>query len=177
MTARYQQGMNMPGHSPLPDIKGAGFEDMRMTFLTMRLANTWRLVLDRALRAEGMSMAMMRPLAYLMMLPDGVSQRTLAHAMSTDSSALVRVLDLLEGEGLVERHPDHEDRRAKSLVLTARGRGKCQTFHATCAAMESRVLHGQQPAQVQAMMQVLAGVLGRAEAVLEEGDSPPVPDR
>ncbi|WP_194285519.1 MarR family winged helix-turn-helix transcriptional regulator [Komagataeibacter medellinensis] len=165
--------MNMTGRSPLPDIKGAGFEDMRMTFLTMRLANTWRLVLDRALRAEGMSMAMMRPLAYLMMLPDRVSQRTLAHAMNTDSSALVRVLDLLEGEGLVERHPDYEDRRAKSLVLTVRGRRKCETFHTICAAMEARVLGSLAPGQVQAMMQVLAGVLGRAEAVMEEGDSPP----
>ncbi|MCE2565025.1 MarR family winged helix-turn-helix transcriptional regulator [Komagataeibacter sp. FNDCF1] len=164
--------MNMTGHSPLPDIRGAGFEDMRMTFLTMRLANTWRLVLDRALRAEGMSMAMMRPLAYLMMLPDGVSQRTLAHAMNTDSSALVRVLDLLEGEGMVERHPDHDDRRAKNLVLTARGRRRCETFHATCAAMEARILDGQPPDGVHAMMQVLAGVLGRAEAVMEEGDAP-----
>ncbi|KDU97317.1 MarR family winged helix-turn-helix transcriptional regulator [Komagataeibacter rhaeticus] len=165
--------MSMTGRSPLPDIKGAGFEDMRMTFLTMRLANTWRLVLDRALRAEGMSMAMMRPLAYLMMLPDGISQRTLAQSMNTDSSALVRVLDLLEGEGLVERHPDHDDRRAKNLVLTARGRRKCETFHATCAAMEARVLRGQPPEHVQAMMRVLAGVLGRAEAVMEEGDATP----
>lgn len=57
------------------------------------------------LRAEGMSMAMMRPLAYLMMLPDRVSQRTLAHAMNTDSSALVRVLDLLEGEGWLNAIP------------------------------------------------------------------------
>ena len=92
--------------------------------------------------------------------------------MNTDSSALVRVLDLLEGEGLVERHPDHDDRRAKNLVLTARGRRKCATFHATCAAMEARVLHGQPPEQVQAMMRVLAGVLGRAEAVMEEGGGP-----
>lgn len=156
----------MAERSPLPDIEGTGFQDMRMTFLTMRLANTWRLLLDRALRTEGMSMAMMRPLAYLMMLPAGVSQRTLAHAMNTDSSALVRVLDLLENEGLVERHPDQDDRRAKNLVLTRRGRQKCAALHQICAAMETRVLDGVAPERAQAMMDVLALVLRRAEDVM-----------
>ncbi len=157
----------MAERSPLPDIEGTGFQDMRMTFLTMRLANTWRLLLDRALRTEGMSMAMMRPLAYLMMLPAGVSQRTLAHAMNTDSSALVRVLDLLENEGLVERHPDQDDRRAKNLVLTRRGRQKCAVLHQICAAMETRVLEGVTPERSQAMMDVLALVLRRAEDVMQ----------
>ncbi|GAN87490.1 transcriptional regulator MarR [Komagataeibacter intermedius TF2] len=139
-----------------------------MTFLTMRLANTWRLGLDRALRPEGMSMAMMRPLAYLMMLPDRVSQRTLAHAMNTDSSALVRVLDLLEEEGLVERHPDQEDRRAKSLVLTPRGRRKCATLHRICAAMEARVLQDVPADRARDMMDVLSHVLRQAEGVMME---------
>ncbi|WP_408885652.1 MarR family winged helix-turn-helix transcriptional regulator [Komagataeibacter xylinus] len=160
----------MTDRSPLPDIEGTGFQDMRMTFLTMRLANTWRLVLDRALRVEGMSMAMMRPLAYLMMLPDGVSQRALAHAMNTDSSALVRVLDLLEDEGLVERRPDPADRRAKTLHLTARGTRKCAALHQICAGMEARVLGGVEAGQVQAMMDVLAVVLRHAEGVLREGE-------
>ncbi|MBV1830175.1 MarR family transcriptional regulator [Komagataeibacter melomenusus] len=161
----------MTDRSPLPDIEGTGFQDMRMTFLTMRLANTWRLVLDRALRPEGMSMAMMRPLAYLMMLPDGVSQRALAHAMNTDSSALVRVLDLLEEEGLIERRPDPADRRAKTLHLTARGTRKCAALHHTCAGMEARVLGGVEAGRVQAMMEVLAVVLRQAEGVLREGEA------
>ncbi|WP_034959967.1 MarR family winged helix-turn-helix transcriptional regulator [Komagataeibacter kakiaceti] len=139
-----------------------------MTFLTMRLANTWRLLLDRALRTEGMSLAMMRPLAYLMMLPTGVSQRALADAMNTDSSALVRVLDLLEEEGLVERRPDHDDRRAKCLVLTRRGRQKCAALHHICAAMEARVLGGLPPGGGQAMMDMLARVLRQAEDVMKE---------
>ena len=166
----------MTDRSPLPDIEGTGFQDMRMTFLTMRLANTWRLVLDRALRPDGMSMAMMRPLAYLMMLPDGVSQRALAHAMNTDSSALVRVLDLLEDEGLVERRPDPADRRAKTLHLTTRGMRKCAALHQTCAGMEARVLDGVGTDRMQAMMDVLAVVLRQAEDVLREGEAAPCGD-
>lgn len=166
----------MPGRSPLPDIEGTGFQDMRMTFLTMRLSNTWRLLLDRALRTEGMSLAMMRPLAYLMMLPAGISQRTLADAMNTDSSALVRVLDLLEDEGLVERRPDQDDRRAKCLVLTPRGRRKCAALHHICAAMESRVLDGLPHGGAQAMMDMLAQVLHRAEDVMKEDGATPCSD-
>src|SRR6202142_680748 len=39
-----------------------------------------------------------------------------------DGSSVVRLLDALESSGLVERCEDVADRRAKSLVLTSRGR-------------------------------------------------------
>lgn len=141
---------------------------MRMTFLTMRLSNTWRLLLDRAIRPEGMSMAMMRPLAYLMMLPDGVSQRDLAHAMNTDSSALVRVLDLLENEGLVERRADPADRRAKRLVLTADGKNRCARLHEICAEVEARFLHDIPADMMDRTVDVLSRILGRAELLAQD---------
>ncbi|WP_239020352.1 MarR family winged helix-turn-helix transcriptional regulator [Novacetimonas pomaceti] len=167
----------MSAHSPLPDVEGTGFQDMRMTFLTMRLSNTWRLLLDRAIRPEGMSMAMMRPLAYLMMLPDGVSQRDLAHAMNTDSSALVRVLDLLENEGLVERRADPADRRAKRLVLTAEGKSRCARLHEICAEVEARFLRDIPADMMDRTVDVLSRILGRAELLAQDegngrGDMP-----
>jgi MarR family transcriptional regulator, transcriptional regulator for hemolysin len=49
-------------------------------------------------------------------------QNELAASLSLDGSSVVRLLDALESSGLVERCEDRADRRAKSLVLTPRGR-------------------------------------------------------
>ena len=49
-------------------------------------------------------------------------QNELAASLSLDGSSVVRLLDALEDAGLIERCEDRADRRAKSLVLTPRGR-------------------------------------------------------
>ncbi|MFT8634015.1 MarR family transcriptional regulator [Novacetimonas hansenii] len=162
----------MSVRSPMPDLEGSGFQDMRITFLMMRLSNTWRLVLDRAIRPEGMSMAMMRPLAYLMMMPDGVSQRDLAQAMNTDSSALVRVLDLLEKEGLVERRPDPVDRRVKSLFLTPGGKHRCARLHEICAELEGRLLCDIPTDMMGQTVHALSRILRYAEMLSQEENEP-----
>jgi MarR family transcriptional regulator for hemolysin len=47
-------------------------------------------------------------------------QKDLAASLSLDSSSVVRLLDALQAAGLVDRRED-EDRRAKTIVLTALG--------------------------------------------------------
>ncbi len=53
---------------------------------------------------------------------DAITQQELARRASSDPSTIRAMLVLLEGRGLVarERHPD--DRRARVVTLTARGR-------------------------------------------------------
>lgn len=48
---------------------------------------------------------------------EGVSQVQLAALTDTDQMTLVRILDRMEGEGLLERRPDPTDRRARRLFL------------------------------------------------------------
>ena len=47
-----------------------------------------------------------------------MSQRELADRVGVEGPTLVRVLDKLEGQGLVERRADDGDRRAKQIHLT-----------------------------------------------------------
>ena len=49
---------------------------------------------------------------------EGISQVRLAELAETDPMTLVRILDRLEADGLVERRPDPSDRRARRLYLT-----------------------------------------------------------
>ena len=53
---------------------------------------------------------------------EGVSQARLAELAEVDAMAMVRILDRMEAEGLLERRPDPADRRARCLYLTAKAK-------------------------------------------------------
>ena len=53
---------------------------------------------------------------------EGVSQARLAELAEVDAMTMVRILDRMEAEGLLERRPDPADRRARCLYLTAKAR-------------------------------------------------------
>jgi DNA-binding MarR family transcriptional regulator len=60
---------------------------------------------------------------------DGASQRELADLMRIEPPTLVRHLDKLADEGLVERQPDPSDRRILRVVVTPAGRKRLAQLH------------------------------------------------
>ena len=74
-------------------------------------------------RANQISMTLpqCRVLAYLAR-NEGVSQSRLAELTDLEPMAMVRILDRMEADGLVERQPDPADRRARSLYLTPKAK-------------------------------------------------------
>lgn len=149
----------------LPALDDSAFSSMALTFRVMRLAAVWRTRLERALRPHGMTVAVMRPLAYLMMMPEGTTQRDLALVMDTDCSALVRVLDLLEKEGLLSRTPDAQDRRAKCLSLTPAGREKCALFHKVAGEVEHSMKQGMTAQDTQSLLARMDALLTTAHSL------------
>ncbi|KDE19564.1 MarR family transcriptional regulator [Acetobacter aceti 1023] len=143
----------------LPTLDETRFSDMALTFRIMRLATVWRTQLDRALRPHGMTLASMRPMAYLMMMPNGATQSDLATAMNVDCSALVRILDLLEKQKLITRQQDKRDRRAKKLVLTPAGHERCVLFHTISAQLEQNVRQNLTKDQVRNLIDDLSSLL------------------
>lgn len=53
---------------------------------------------------------------------EGVSQARLAELAEVDPMSMVRILDRMEADGLLERRPDPADRRARCLYLTAKAK-------------------------------------------------------
>jgi MarR family transcriptional regulator, transcriptional regulator for hemolysin len=53
---------------------------------------------------------------------EGVSQARLAELAEVDAMTMVRILDRMEADGLLERRPDPADRRARCLYLTAKAK-------------------------------------------------------
>lgn len=60
---------------------------------------------------------------------EGSSQRELAELMHIEPPTLVRHLDKLAHEGLVERRRDERDRRIARVYLTPAGRRRLQELH------------------------------------------------
>ncbi|MBS1038531.1 MarR family winged helix-turn-helix transcriptional regulator [Gluconobacter cerinus] len=118
------------------------YHDISLTFHVMRLATLWRTHLDRVLRPNGLTLATMRPMAYLMISKTPLTQSDLASLIGVDRSALVRLLDVLEAEGLVIRQTDTQDRRLKMVLLTAEGKKQCRLFHRLAADLEAELTTG-----------------------------------
>jgi MarR family transcriptional regulator for hemolysin len=99
-------------------------KDARARFapLVANVAREWRRAVDARLQVYGLTEATWLPLLRIARSEAPMRQNELAASLSLDGSSVVRLLDALENSGLVERCEDMADRRAKSLVLTSRGR-------------------------------------------------------
>lgn len=94
-------------------------------YLVWRLANKWRVAVDRALASLGLTHAQYVLLATL----SGMgrtgrqpSQRELADHTGLEALYVSKLARTLEADGLIERTRDPEDSRTMRLVLTATGR-------------------------------------------------------
>lgn len=92
--------------------------------LLWRVTNRWQSAQRAALRPFGLTHVQFVLLASLVWLrADGpVTQRQLADHAATDPMMTSQVLRVLEGRDLVERSAHPDDRRARALAATARGR-------------------------------------------------------
>ena len=97
------------------------------------MARRWRRAIDGHLAVMGLTDATWRPLVHLKESGGGISQKDLAARIGVDTSSLVRVLDILEREGLIERRRDQEDGRTNLITLTEAGHAREQAVR--------RVLH------------------------------------
>lgn len=99
-------------------IKPMSFADApsrdRLGFLMVTLTRQWRRFVEEQLAANGLTDATWTPLLHLRAWGDGVTQKELAERVGLDGSSLVRLLDILEGKGWVERRADAADRRSKT---------------------------------------------------------------
>ena len=83
-----------------------------------RTARLWRRAVDVRLQAYGLTEATWLPLLHLSRAAAPMRQKDLAASLGLDGSTVARLLDNLQGAGLVERREDEGDRRAKTIHLT-----------------------------------------------------------
>ncbi|MGY8661130.1 MarR family transcriptional regulator [Bradyrhizobium sp. UFLA05-109] len=108
--------------------------------LIARLGRIWRRESDQALSDHGLSYATAIPLLLLSRQGTSVRQGVLADELGIEGPSLVRLIDLLQAEGFVERREDPTDRRAKTLHLTATGDAKVEEINRVMRRVRASLL-------------------------------------
>ena len=91
----------------------------------------WRKMARHAASVHGISEAASAPLIWIGRLGENVRQTVLADAVGIEGASLVRLLDELQGAGLITREQDPSDRRANAVNLTERGREVLEAVNQT----------------------------------------------
>ena len=130
-----------------------------LAFAINDVARLLRTYADHAAGRFGMTRAKWAVLARLDRF-EGLKQTELAEMLDLQPITLTRLLDGLADNGLIERRPDPEDRRAKRLFLTPAARPLLERLTALGEDLMATALAGLEPADVDAL-------LGRLTAVKE----------
>ena len=86
---------------------------------------------------------------------EGANQQELGTAMGVDPSTMVALIDELEAKGLAKRQPHPKDRRARSVILTAKGRRLRERGRRMAGQVEDEVLGGLSAADRQELLRLL----------------------
>jgi DNA-binding MarR family transcriptional regulator len=94
--------------------------------------------------------------------------------MGIDPSAMVRLIDELEGAGLAERRRRPQDRRAWEVAITPKGRRTLERGKRLAGEVEDEVLSGLSASERRQLLTLLRRALAAAPPQppwrLEEGD-------
>ncbi|WP_312440384.1 MarR family transcriptional regulator [Janthinobacterium sp.] len=137
---------------------------MTLTVTLNHVGRAYKSAVDELTAELDLSHATAWPIIMIARFGNGVRAGLLAEAMGIEPSSLVRLIDQLSAAGLVLRHNDHEDRRAKLLSLTSDGTEMAQRAEQAIAKLR-RDLFSDIP---QADVEVCLDVLTRLDAVLAE---------
>jgi MarR family transcriptional regulator for hemolysin len=129
------------------------------------LARRWRRVLDTRLAAAGLSDATWVPLVHLEESGGGVTQKELAALVGIEGSSLVRLLDILCRQGLVERRVDATDGRARLVYLTAAGKKRVAEIRKELTKGEAEMLADLSDADIAAMLRHFERIDQRLQAL------------
>jgi DNA-binding MarR family transcriptional regulator len=112
---------------------------------------------------------------------EGLSQVDLAEVMELQPISLVRLLDRLVDQGLLERRPHPTDRRANQLYLTDMGRRLVDDLDSLRDSIASEALRETSTASLQTALAVLQqvkdNVKNNADAAADTAPPPPPPAR
>jgi len=132
-------------------------------FAVARVTRRWRKMLDERLKDLGVTQARWSTMVYLHNGGEGLTQRELAGLMAIENPTLVRLLDSLEQQKLIERRPCPNDRRARRLYLTENGREFMNVLTARADKLRDGMLEGISDEEIDCTVRVFHRILENAE--------------
>lgn len=128
-------------------------------FAIARVTRRWRKLLDERLKDLGVTQARWTTMVYLQRGGEGLTQRELAQLMAIENPTLVRLLDSLEEQSLIERRPCKRDRRARRLHLTSDGVRFMKDLNERASVLRDEMLEGVSEAEMENMLSVFTRIM------------------
>ena len=129
--------------------------DMNFLFTLAELQRMMRAYADKQAARHGITRAQWAVLAKVERA-EGLKQSELAEMMEMQPITLTRLVDRLCANGMVERRPDPNDRRAKRLHLTPLARPLMDRLAELGHDMMGTVLEGLDPESIERMIRELS---------------------
>ncbi|HLT02513.1 MAG TPA: MarR family transcriptional regulator [Geminicoccaceae bacterium] len=128
-----------------------------------RVSRRWRARLDERLKVTGLTQARWSTLLHLSRAGECLTQRELAARVGIEGPTLVRLLDALEAQGLIERLPVEGDRRANSIRLTEAAQPLLAEINRIAADLRREILAGVPVEDLETCQRVLRHIGDRLE--------------
>ena len=141
----------------------------RLGGLIVPVSRAYRKYVDNRLASLPLSHSSALAVMVLGRLGDGVRQGVLAEHLGLEGPTIVPMIDRMERAGLVERHVDPDDKRARTVHLTAMGRDVAEQAEAMSAAVREEVFAGIDQRDLDATARVLEHLQAVIDADAERG--------
>lgn len=127
-------------------------------------AHGWRIALDRRLRPLGYSRSRWMVLLHVSR-NDAITHGELAERLGIEAPTLVRLIDRMESEGLLNRRPSETDRRVKHLYLSPAGHKEVERIWASAAALRKEILSGLSKDEINTTLKVMQQIRSKLESL------------
>lgn len=144
-----------------------------VAFQLARVPRIWRAIIDRRLAPEGLTQTRWVTLYHLWRLGDNQPQRELARTIGVEAPSLVRTLDQLAEQGLIERRPGEIDRRTKHIFLTQAAMPLLRRIEAEVSDVMSEMLSGLSADEIELFTALLTRIENNGLAIREQDAEQP----
>jgi MarR family multiple antibiotic resistance transcriptional regulator len=139
--------------------------DDRLVYLLSVAQQTMKEYTNTSLSKAGVELTMTQAgILFLLKQKDMRTMSELGEVFDIDNSAVTRLVDRLEKNRLVERHPAPGDRRAFLIHMTPKGLESLEKAKKIIMAVNEELKRGLSPDEVEAYKKVLKSILERFKA-------------
>lgn len=144
-------------------------EHFRITRAFVVAARRWRKLANDRIKPLGQTMSRWETL-YLVAYSDAeLNQTELARLIGVEGPTMIRMLDALAREGLIERQQSHQDLRVTINRITDKGRQVITEIMGITNDLRRDVLEGVDLEEMKVANRVLSHILRRLEHLTNEG--------